>query len=368
MNEGYSFIKDTLFESIFEFAHGGISIVSTEGKWLKVNQSVLDFLGYNKAELYSSTFQDITHQDDLDIDVGLMHQLLLGQIDNYQIEKRYLHKNGYVVSALLSVSLVRLDDGAPGYFISQVTDLSQQKETSSRLNALIDIVNNQNKKLINFADIVTHDIRTHAGNLSTLTTYIEEDFNAIQTNDNFMMLKACLTNLESTLLHLNAIRSVELTHVQNIKPLLLADYVNQAIYNVSAIARFNNCKIINNVDKHLRILGIEAYLDSVILNFLTNAIKYRSEDRAPVIEINATDGSEYTVIEFKDNGLGIDLDVDAHKLFKLHETVHAHSDSRGIGLFITKKHVESMGGKIEVKSKCNEGTSFSVHFLKAASA
>lgn len=365
MKDPYSFIKDELFESIFEFAHGGISIVSIEGKWLKVNQSVVDFLGYNAEELYDLSFQDITHKDDLNIDLSYMNKLLEGAINNYQIEKRYLHKSGYVVSALLSVSLVRYDTGTPRFFISQVTDLSKQKEISSRSNALIDIINNQNQKLIGFADIVTHDIRTHVGNLSTLTTYIEEDITGINGNENFMMLKECLDNLEETLLHLNDIRSHELSYVKEKTPLLLNDYVNQAIYNVSAIAKFNNCKIINNVNSNFRVLGVEAYLDSVILNFLTNAIKYHSTDRDSVITIHSVATEKYIILEFKDNGLGINLELDGHKLFKLHKTVHEHNDSRGIGLFITKKHIESMGGKIEVKSTVDKGTSFFVYLLKA---
>ncbi|WP_047551085.1 ATP-binding protein [Psychroserpens sp. Hel_I_66] len=112
-------------------------------------------------------------------------------------------------------------------------------------------------------------------------------------------------------------------------------------------------------------MGIEAYLDSILLNFITNAIKYREEERQSFIEINATEKDAFVVITFEDNGLGIDLNENGKKLFKLNSTFHKKKDSRGIGLFITKNHIESMGGKIQVSSKVGVGTRFTVFLRKA---
>ncbi|WAC01452.1 PAS domain S-box protein [Lacinutrix neustonica] len=92
---------DVLFENIFSHAHGGIAIVNAEGRWIKVNQSIIDLFGYSEKELYQLSFQDITHRDDLDLDLGPMHQLLEGKTEKYQIEKCYFHKKGHVIVALL---------------------------------------------------------------------------------------------------------------------------------------------------------------------------------------------------------------------------------------------------------------------------
>ena len=107
MPKNFKKVEDILYGKIFNHAKGGISIVSLNGEWVKVNQSLVKLLGYSEEEFYSMTFQNITHKDDLEKDVNLMHQLLNGYMESYQIEKRYFHKDGHIVWALLSVSLVK---------------------------------------------------------------------------------------------------------------------------------------------------------------------------------------------------------------------------------------------------------------------
>ncbi len=85
-------IEHRLFENIFNHAHNGIAIVGLDGRWVKVNQGVLTLLGYSEEEIYGMTFQDITHKDDVEIDISYLRQLLEGRIDHYEIEKRYFHK------------------------------------------------------------------------------------------------------------------------------------------------------------------------------------------------------------------------------------------------------------------------------------
>ncbi|GGW72678.1 PAS domain S-box-containing protein [Winogradskyella epiphytica] len=359
-------LRNQLFESIFNNAHGGISIISPEGIWIKVNKSIENLLGYKESELIGTNFKDITHRDDLELDVEHMQELLDGTLENYQIEKRYFHKNGSVVWVLLSVSLVRDETDSPIYFISQMTDISVHKSASGRLDFLMNVVNEQNEKLKDFAHIATHDIRTHVGNLFSITEFLEEDFEEVlSSNENFKMLKESLANLNDTINNLSSIRENKKRSFKKLKRLSLHKYVESAIYNVSAIAKKEKCQIINNVNKGVKIQGIEAYLDSIILNFLTNSIKYKSDKRLPVIELSSEIDNEYVVLKIKDNGLGMDLEKSYDKLFTLNGILHKHHDSRGIGLYITKNNVENIGGKIEVESVVDEGTVFSTYFLKA---
>lgn len=358
--------KTKLFQNIFNYANGGIAIVSPEGRWIKVNQSIVNLLGYTKDELYQMTFQDITHRDDLLLDLNHMQQLIDGTKENYQIEKRYFHKRGYVVWALLSVSLVKNEDNEPIYFISQITDISVQKSATWHMEFLMNVIKGQNENLKDFAHIATHDIRTHVGNLCSITEFLEDELRELlSANENYKMLKDSLDNLKETIVNLNSIRLNKPKKFNALNQLVLYQYIENAIYNVSAIAKKEKCRIVNKVDKDLKVMGIEAYLDSIILNFLTNAIKYKSKERLPIIELTSTVEAEYVVLNIRDNGLGIDLNAHYDKLFTLNGTFHEHHDSRGVGLYITKSHIESIGGKIKVESKVNEGTCFSVYFLKA---
>ena len=115
------------FRSFFEYAPIGEAIVAIDGRFLQVNDALCEIVGYPKAELVANTFQDLTHPDDLAGDLEFVRQTLAGERRSYQMEKRYLHKLGGVVWALLSVSLVRTADGEPSYFISQIQDISDRR-------------------------------------------------------------------------------------------------------------------------------------------------------------------------------------------------------------------------------------------------
>jgi PAS domain S-box-containing protein len=124
---------DALFQNAFEFAAIGMALVSPEGKWLRVNRSVCEITGYTEAELLGRTFQDITYPEDLDADLANVEKMLAGDIETYQMQKRYLHKNGLIVWVLLSVSLVRNKSGEPLFFISQIQDITRQKKSEQEL-------------------------------------------------------------------------------------------------------------------------------------------------------------------------------------------------------------------------------------------
>jgi PAS domain S-box-containing protein len=124
---------DALFQSAFEFAAIGMALVSPEGKWLRVNRSVCQITGYSEKELLQRTFQDITHPDDLELDLENVRKMLAGEIETYQMEKRYYRKDGEIVWVLLSVSLVRTKSGEPLFFISQIQDITRQKLSEEQL-------------------------------------------------------------------------------------------------------------------------------------------------------------------------------------------------------------------------------------------
>jgi len=122
------------FLKAFDHAPIGMALVSPAGNWLKANPALCDLLGYEEEELLGKTFQDITHPQDLAADLAQVEQMLAGAIRSYRMEKRYLHKSGHLIHALLSVSLVRDSTGQPAHFISQVVDISSLKKTEEALH------------------------------------------------------------------------------------------------------------------------------------------------------------------------------------------------------------------------------------------
>ncbi|AUC82406.1 ATP-binding protein [Lacinutrix sp. Bg11-31] len=114
----------------------------------------------------------------------------------------------------------------------------------------------------------------------------------------------------------------------------------------------------NKVDESLLVIGI-------LLNFLTNCRKYKSDERQYKITLSEKVKNEFVLLTITDSGLGIDLELYEDRLFSLYETFHNHIDSKGLGLFITKNQIESLGGKVTVKSVLNQGTSFNVYLKEA---
>lgn len=119
---------DQIFRSAFEHAAIGMALVSPEGRWLSVNRSICEIVGYAEEELLQKTFQEITHPDDLDLDLSYVQQMLAGEISSYRLDKRYFHRSGRVIWIHLTVSLVRAEDGTPRFFISQIEDITARRE------------------------------------------------------------------------------------------------------------------------------------------------------------------------------------------------------------------------------------------------
>jgi diguanylate cyclase (GGDEF)-like protein/PAS domain S-box-containing protein len=122
-----------VFETAFSHAPIGMALLSTTGRWIKVNAAACAITGRTEAELLACSFREISHPDDRDIDRVQIEMLVAGEISGYQIERRYLTASGGVVWGLLSVTLVRDAAGAPRHFICQIEDISARKQAQRQL-------------------------------------------------------------------------------------------------------------------------------------------------------------------------------------------------------------------------------------------
>ena len=125
--------SDRLLQSCFTDSAIGMAFVSIDGRWLQVNQSLCNFLGYSAQEFSQLTFQSITHPDDLASSLAQVNELLDGRRTSYQLEKRYIHKDGKTVWALLSITLLNDEQGNPLHFIAQIQDITPRKTLEREL-------------------------------------------------------------------------------------------------------------------------------------------------------------------------------------------------------------------------------------------
>lgn len=358
-------ISEEQFRGAFEYAAIGMAIVATDGKWIQVNRSLCKMLGYSAREMRKLTFQDLTHPHDLNKDLNYVNKLIRGKAESYKIEKRYFHKNGDVLNAILSVSIVRDQYTNPLHFVSQIVDITEIRKAECRLETVLEVTSDQNNRLLNFAQIVSHNLRSHSGNLGMLVNFLEREQDETARREILNMLRIATSNLEETTAHLTEVAAMDHSLQDNLRILDLRPIVNDALGNVQALLREAGGQCIHKLEDGLLVKAIPAYIDSAILNLLTNAIKYRSKDRHLRIEISSALEEQYVVLAVQDNGMGIDLSLYGHQIFGMYKTFHHHKDARGIGLFITRNQVEGMGGKVTVESIEGQGSTFRIYLKKA---
>ncbi|ETX15693.1 hypothetical protein OCH239_14225 [Roseivivax halodurans JCM 10272] len=157
--------SEALFRSTFENAAVGMAHVAPDGTWLRVNQCLCDLLGYSKAELLGLRFQDVTHPEDLEADVGMLQEVIEGKRDAYEMDKRYIARNGDLVWVTLTVSCIRRDDGSVEYFISAVRDITRQKAAEEQRDLLVHELNHRVKNILASIQSVASHTRRNSGGL-----------------------------------------------------------------------------------------------------------------------------------------------------------------------------------------------------------
>lgn len=353
------------------FKHSGIgkALVAPDGKWIEVNNALCEFLGYNENELKGMSFQDLTHPEDLDKDLMYVESMLKKEIDSYQMEKRYIHKNKNYVWALLTVSIVWNMDGTPRFFISQIQDISEMKKLISDLETKnqqlvttgLDL-QQKVKQLEEFNRIVAHNIRGPAGNIKILLNEYEETTEEDEKQIYIEYLKQSSEQLLGTLTELMEILEVKMNKKIKFENCNLESMINKIKDQLHTII-LREKAVINMDLKTDHIFYPPIYLESILFNLINNALKYCKKNVPPVINIKCyTNHSGNVMLEIEDNGLGIDLVRYGNQVFKLHKVFHKGYDSKGVGLFMTKNQIETFGGTIDIESTKDIGTKFIIKF------
>ncbi len=283
---------------------------------------------------------------------------------NRTMEFRIIWPNGEIRHIRTEFTISRYENGKPSRLLGATWDITESKTTELQLKDLLKITNEQNESLMNFAHIVSHNLRSHSSNLSMLTGFLMNETSDNEKINLIKMLNDASSSLNETVTHLSEVVHVKTNSEEKTKKINLQKALKKVENNITALLQEKEAVCNMRIDESIHIEAIPAYLDSILLNLFTNSIKYSSPKRKPVITIEAEEKENRVIFTFADNGLGIDLDKHGKKLFGMYKTFHNHKDSKGIGLFITKNQIEAMNGKIEVESAVDKGTTFRLRFQK----
>jgi signal transduction histidine kinase len=245
--------------------------------------------------------------------------------------------------------------------IFQNIDYIKKKEFDVQ-NA-VNLLSDQNKRLQNFAYIVSHNLRSHTGNLQFMVNLHEQTDVADDKKEIFSHIKSISESLKTTIDHLSEIVKIQTEIGKERKRLdfestfkSILSVLENDIESTQAVVEydFSNCPDVNY---------IPAYLESIFQNLLTNSLKYRLPGRTPVIKCRSARDGDHTYLYFQDNGLGIDMDRFGDSVFGMYKTFHHNPEAKGIGLFITRNQIEALGGSISIDSKVNEGVKFTIKLI-----
>ena len=326
-----------------------------------ISKKVEKILGYTVEDYMSSpTFwEDHIYPEDREVALGLS-TIVNKKYLNHDYEYRMVTEKGKIIWIRDIVNFV-IENEKPVIARGIMIDITIMKEAEKNLNDSFHLVSEQNKRLLNFSYIVSHNLRSHTSNIESILSLIESAESEDERNEMIKLLKSVSSSLDETMSHLNEVVNINTNVDLVIKPLNLSKYIIKAKEILSEQILLSNSSFVIDVNDDAIINYNPAYLESILYNLISNAIRYSHPQRKLIVTIKLYKKRDKDVIEISDNGIGIDLAKNGDKIFGMYKTFSNNSDARGIGLFITKNQIDASGGTITVNSELNVGTTFKIY-------
>lgn len=349
---------DYKYERFFELSPDLLCIAGFDGYFKKINPAVSKTLGYTSEELYSRPINDFVFCADKKSTQLARNELIKSQ-PLYNFENRYRTKNGEIVW-LSWTSLPVEDDKLVFAIAKNITHKKIQEAERSSLLTKLTKVNNDLKQL---TYTTSHDLRSPVNNVLAVLDLIDlSKINNQEATELLNILKLSGEYLKESMDNYVDALSEKHNMLANIEEVDLNESLNNVIKSISSLVETSRIDIRSDFSKLDKIKFNKAFMSSVFLNLITNSIKYSKPGQQPVVTIQSEKTEGKSQLIFADNGLGFDMDKVKDKIFGLHQKFHNHNDSKGIGLYLVHNHITSLGGKISVESKINEGAKFTMLF------
>ncbi|MCC7439503.1 MAG: PAS domain S-box protein [Armatimonadetes bacterium] len=359
--------SEALFHTAFDSAPIGMALVSIEGHWLQVNRALCQIVGYSEEELLQTNFQSITHTDDLEPQMDLLYRTLIGELPGYQMEKRYIHKQGYSVWTQLSVSIVRDPQSKPLYFISQIQDITAQRQTLTELAEARDAALESTRLKSQFLANMSHEIRTPMNGIIgmadlLMTTRLEPEQRQFASTIQASALD--LLTILNDILDFSKIEAGKVSF-ENI-PFSLRGALTAITQLLWPRANAKGIHLAFSIapDVPDRLMGDPVRLRQVLNNLLNNAIKFTAFGEVVVRVMMAEEqppGAVTVRFQVSDTGIGISSNVLPQLFTPFNQADNSTTrkyGGTGLGLAICQQLVELMGGTIGVQSQSGIGSTF----------
>jgi PAS domain S-box-containing protein len=350
--------SEEVYRQTFQLAASGIAHVGLDGRFLQVNRSLCDILGYSEAELVGRSVKEVSHPEDKDLTDRERARVHEGEIDSVRFEKRYLRKDGAPVWVELAVALARDPHGHPQYEIAMFDDITERKHAEQALKDAHEELKRSNAELEQFAYVASHDLQEPLRMVSSYTQLVMKRYGERLDSDarefmNYVVDGAArMKQLIEDLLAYSRVG----TKGKDFKPVAVENALKRAVTNLHAAIEESGAQVTH--DALPTVDADEVQLAQLFQNLMGNALKFKGSER-PHVHVSAVELPNEFQISIKDNGIGIEPQY-FERIFMLFQRLHTKGDypGTGIGLAICKKVVERHGGRIWVESEPGKGSSF----------
>ena len=354
--------KEKRYRALVENGGEIVTIFNKRGKTIYSSPAIEKLAGYSEFEIQSVDVMSLIHPSDIpELDKQIERSLQFPNTPISGVTLRAKNKKGdWRWTEAIITNLLK--DPAVKGFVGNFRDVSEKKEAEINLSKSFEMVMEQNRRLLNFSYIVSHNLRSHSSNIQAILSL----YNTTQLEDekqNYVeLLSKVGAALNETLDDLNEVVSINTRIDLNVEQLNINRFLDKVFELLQVQIKEKNANIIREVPDDMIVQFNPSYLESVLLNFITNALRYSEKERALKIWISGVKKKGSWILVIKDNGIGIDLERHGDKMFGLYKTFTQIPNSRGIGLFITRNQIEAMGGRVEVESEVGVGTEFKINF------
>ena len=327
-----------------------------------VNNAFCAMTGYKSKKVLSKPFNPF-NTEELDSHEYEKFIAAIAEKRECQIETLTKKKNKEEYWVRFSMIPIYNSDNELSHWISIQKDVTEERKQEKEKEQLIRELTQNNKDLKQFSYITSHNLRAPLSNLIGLLNLIEDipinDSELSEIINGFKKSTHLLNETINDLVKIIVIKDKISIQKENVT-------INEVVEHVFSQLKFQierSKPILKlNFDEADTIYTNKAYLESILINLLTNSIKYKSETKKLKISITIKKTNNSTILKFKDNGIGIDLKRNSEHIFGLYQRFHDYPDNKGLGLYLVKSQIESLGGTIAIESEVNKGTEFTLTF------
>jgi len=345
-------------EQFFEITPDIVCIADNNGYLKKVNPAFSEILGYSKEELLDSPVSDYIYSEDK-LKTDEFRENLIGKNPVLNLENRYLTKDG----AIIWLSWTSISEPESKLIYAIAKNITDVKKLQEERNILLTELAKLNTDLKKFTYTTSHDLRAPVNNLLSLFNLLDlSKIEDEQTLEYIELLNTSTIQMKNTLnKYVDAMSQEKKINIQ-VENLYLEDSLIMVINSINTLIQKSKTSFNVDFSEAPEVSFSSFFLQSILLNLITNSIKYSNPKIAPAITIKSTKVNHGVQLLFSDNGIGFDMEKVEGSIFGLHQSFHNNNDSKGIGLYLVHSHMESLGGKITVTSEVNVGTTFTLTF------